>query len=103
MTANNSDAVDDALQRMMDRHYLENGKCCAGCDWWRFHNSLVGDCTKSAPVSAAERVSMFGIQGASMGAADAGHIITPKDHVCGDFKDDFHWPSIGIQFEGHSP
>lgn len=102
MTTNRPDVFDDALQRLMDRFYLENGKCCAGCDWWRFHNSLFGDCTKSAPVSASERFSMVGIHGASI-EPDAGHIMTPRDHFCGDFKDDFDWSSIGIRFGGHQP
>jgi hypothetical protein len=24
----------------------------------------------------------------------AGHVVTPKDHHCGDFKDQFDWSSL---------
>ena len=73
-------------QSLIDAFYKNNGPCCAGCDWWRWHNSLVGDCTKSAPVSSSERVSMLGITGASL-EIGAGHIMTRREHICGDFVD----------------
>lgn len=74
-------------QEFVDAFYAKNGPCCAGCDWWRWVNSLVGECTKSAPVSASERWGMFGVSGCSM-QLTAGHIMTPREHVCGDFKDE---------------
>lgn len=85
----------------LDRFYIENGKCCAGCDWWRFHNSVIGDCTKSAPVSGEERGSMAGIRPSIR--VESGHIMTPRDHVCGDFKDDFDWASIGVTIKRGEP
>jgi len=73
-------------QKYVDHFYKKNGPCCAGCDWWRYHNSSIGECTKSAPVSASERLSMIGIESLS-GDIGAGHILTKRDHLCGDFVD----------------
>jgi hypothetical protein len=78
---------DRKIQTMHDRFYQENGKCCAGCDWWRWHNSKVGECIKSAPVSGRERADMLGITGCSL-RIPSGHVLTVRDHVCGDFKDE---------------
>lgn len=79
-------------QESIDRFYRAHGPCCAGCDWWRWMNSMVGDCTRRAPVGAKRRWSMLGIEGSSLAPA-AGHVVTARDHVCGDFKDDFDWSS----------
>ena len=78
------------IQSFVDEFYKENGPCCAGCDWWRYHNSLVGECIKSAPVSGKERVSMLGIENTSM-TPNSGHIITKRNHLCGDFIDTYEW------------
>jgi hypothetical protein len=86
-------SVPNADQQIMDTFYHRHGKCCAGCDWWRYHNSLSGECHRSAPVSGAERFAMLGMESCSM-ALTAGHVFTPRDHVCGDFKDDFDWLSM---------
>ena len=77
-------------QERMDAFYWSTGPCCAGCDWWRHVNSFSGECTKSAPVSALERFGMLGLAGASV-TAQAGHIMTPRNHTCGDFQDTFDW------------
>lgn len=74
-------------QKEVDKFYKTNGPCCAGCDFWRWHNSVIGDCTKSAPVSGAERWSMLNMGSLSLNA-EAGHIVTPRHHLCGDFKDE---------------
>jgi len=76
----------DLHQDFIDKFYQNHGPCCAGCDWWRWHNVLIGDCTKSAPVSVDERAGMLDMENLSLGL-DAGHVITPRDHVCGDFVD----------------
>ncbi len=78
--------MSQSKQQHIDRYYKNNGDCCAGCDWWRWHNTAVGDCTKSAPVSPEERYSMLGIDSCSL-PLDAGHILTTRNHVCGDFID----------------
>jgi len=78
------------LQQTVDQFYRTFGPCCAGCDWWRCHNSAVGDCIKSAPVAGAERAGMLGIESCSA-VVPAGHILTPRDHVCGEFVDTHDW------------
>lgn len=83
----------DCRQRILDSFYTQHGPCCAGCDWWSSANSMVGECKRSAPVSGCERVAVLGMRFASL-VPDAGHILTPREHHCGDFKDDFDWPSL---------
>lgn len=73
-------------RKAVDKFYQENGPCCAGCDNWRYINSVVGECIKSAPVSESERTSMLGMESCSM-TAGAGHILTQRDHLCGGFVD----------------
>lgn len=80
-------------QEACDRFYMEHGPCCAGCDWWAHHNAAVGDCVKSAPVCASERWAMVGLGWATI-APGAGHVVTPRQHVCGDFKDTFDWSTL---------
>jgi hypothetical protein len=84
-------------QEILDKLYFERGPCCAGCDWWRSISSLVGDCTRSAPVSGHERASMLGIERSSLQFA-AGHVVTPREHVCGEFKDEFDWTSLPLPY-----
>lgn len=47
---------------------------------------MVGECTRSAPVSGDQRYAMLGIVGSSL-PPEAGHVFTFRDHVCGEFKD----------------
>ena len=88
---------EDNEQEAADSFYWRNGPCCAGCDWWARVNSLVGECRKSAPVSAAERGAVLGIEGCSL-VSGAGHILTPREHHCGDFKDDFDWSMLPLAY-----
>lgn len=74
-------------QKLIDTFYKDNGPCCAGCDSWRWHNTLIGECTKTAPVAGSERYSMVGITNPSIEIA-SGHIMTDRAHVCGAFSDD---------------
>lgn len=73
-------------QAIVDAFYKKHGACCAGCDWWRWHNAVVGECVRTAPVSGAERFAMLSVTGSSL-APEAGHIMTRRDHVCGEFRD----------------
>lgn len=73
-------------QAGIDAFYAAHGKCCAGCDHWRWLNSVAGECTRTAPVAGSGRVSMLGMDSPSM-PIPAGHIMTPRDHVCGEFID----------------
>ena len=84
-------------QENLDRFYFQHGPCCAGCDWWRSINSLVGDCTKSAPVDGATRWEMMGIEGCSR-KLRGGHVVTDRAHHCGDFKDEFDWAALPIPY-----
>jgi len=77
----------ERTQAIVDRFYAANGPCCAGCDWWRWHNSLVGECIRTVPTSGAERFAMLGATSYSL-SPGAGHIMTMRDHVCGEFKDE---------------
>jgi len=79
-------AKKEEIQRLLDEFYLKNGKCCAGCDWWRWHGATLGECVKNAPVSGKERYGLLGISSLSIGV-EAGHILTKRNHVCGDFAD----------------
>jgi hypothetical protein len=86
-------------QARMDRFYAEHGPCCAGCDWWRHVNSVAGECIRSAPVAGEQRFTMIGIEWASI-TPGAGHPYTPRDHRCGEFKDE---PSPALHPDGGNP
>jgi hypothetical protein len=81
------------IQEACDRFYTANGPCCAGCDWWGSASSVAGECTRSAPVPGGQRYAMLGITGTSLPMA-AGHVMTPREHRCGEFKDEFDWSSL---------
>ena len=83
-----------SVSEVIDRFYMKTGPCCAGCDWWASINSVAGECRRSAPVPSAQRITMLGIRLAGS-APDAGHVMTLRDHHCGDFKDEFDWKSLG--------
>jgi hypothetical protein len=40
---------------------------------------------------------MLGITGCSLKPL-SGHIMTPREHVCGDFKDGFDWLSLPLPY-----
>lgn len=79
--------LQERTQANVDAFYRTHGPCCAGCDWWRWYNSLVGECIRTEPVSGGERFAMLGMTGYSI-QPGAGHIMTPREHVCGEFKDE---------------
>lgn len=89
--------MTDTTQAVIDKFYRKNGPCCAGCDHWRWHNSHLGDCTRRAPVSEEERHGMLGIHGYT-GERQAGHVLTQRSHVCGDFYDSHDW-SKEVEYE----
>jgi hypothetical protein len=98
---NTAVAITTKTQEAADRFYMQHGPCCAGCDWWSHSGSLIGECRKSAPVSASERHSMVRMDRISWqlaGEPDAGHILTNREHHCGDFKDGFDWPSLPAHY-----
>jgi len=73
-------------QQIIDEFYEKHGPCCAGCDFWRFHNSVVGECIKSAPMSGEQRTGMLGIENCSLDIG-AGHSFTRRNNYCGEFRD----------------
>lgn len=89
--------MSDIVQEHLDRFYFAHGRCCAGCDWWRSINSIAGECTNAAPVSGVERMDMLGIDWSSH-RFGAGHPITSREHVCGQFKDEFDWASLPLPY-----
>jgi len=86
----------DARQENIDSFYWKTGKCCAGCDWWRSLNTRAGECTRSRP-TGRDRFGMLGITGSSL-KVGAGHVMTPRDHQCGDFKDEFDWSALPLPY-----
>jgi hypothetical protein len=40
---------------------------------------------------------MLGIWGSSL-KPDPGHVVTAREHVCGDFKDEFDWSSLPLAY-----
>lgn len=89
--------MTDRTQEIADRFYVENGPCCAGCDWWASANSVAGECRRSAPVSGDERIAMLGTSYTSY-PVRAGHVMTLREHHCGDFKDDFEWSTLPAHY-----
>ena len=82
------------IQEAVDRFYIQTGQCCAGCDWWHHGSSVIGECRRHAPVPGEQRIAMLGMQSASL-VLEAGHVLTRRDHHCGDFRDGFDWASLG--------
>ncbi len=89
--------MTDIRQEVLDRFYFSKGPCCAGCDWWHSISSLVGECTRSAPVSGHDRLAMMEMTSISA-PVGAGHALTNRDHHCGEFKDDFDWSSLPLPY-----
>lgn len=85
-------------QVLLDQFYWSRGPCCAGCDWWRHVNSMVGECRRSTPVSGSERWGILGFCNSSL-ATGAGHVMTPRDHHCGEFRDNFDWASLPLAYQ----
>lgn len=87
----------DLESRILDTFYTQHGPCCAGCDWWGSINSVIGECTRSAPVSGHQRWSMMSVFAPAYTPA-AGHIVTPRQHFCGEFKDGFDWSTLPLVY-----
>ena len=77
---------EERNQAILDQFYLDHGPCCAGCDWWPWHNSVDGECIRTVPVAGHERFALLGVTWTSY-PIKAGHIMTPREHMCGEFFD----------------
>lgn len=84
-------------QTFVDKFYIKNGKCCAGCDYWRHDGSVVGECTNSKILPSHERASLLNFKEVSL-CLGAGHALTRRDYVCGQFKDTFNWESLPLLY-----
>lgn len=89
--------TDSRRQEVVDRFYAGHGPCCAGCDWWHHITNTVGECRKSAPVRGDQRYAMIGVHVLST-QPSPGHILTPREHHCGDFKDEFDWSTLAPSY-----
>jgi len=76
---------DKETVKILEKFREDNHPCCAGCDWWRWINAVLGECHKSSPVSGRERADMLGITAYSF-RPKAGHVLTRRDHHCGNFE-----------------
>ena len=81
----------------VDRFYMGHGPCCAGCDHWAYHGPVTGECLRSPPVSGVERMGMLGLSYVSLPLM-AGHVITKREHLCGEFKDSFDWTTLPLAY-----
>ena len=85
-------------QEFLDRFYFRHGPCCAGCDHWRSLSSQIGECRRTAPrLSSDDRLALLGIEKCSR-SFGAGHMLTDKDHHCGEFKDEFDWSTLPLPY-----
>ena len=73
-------------QESIDAFYKKVGPCCAGCDHWRWINTVVGLCMKSKISPSAERTAMLNIQSSSLNIG-SGHAMTERSHHCAFFED----------------
>ena len=89
----------DYFRRLqLDKFYFAKGKCCACCDYWRTNGiGITGECTNSKIISSKERLGFLGWRNCTLDIG-AGHAITRRDYVCGQFKDSFNWESLPILY-----
>lgn len=80
-----------------DKFYMENGNCCSGCDHWRGMGGTIGECTNSKIMPWKDIMGFLGWENCTMNGK-AGHAITRRDYVCGQFKDDFNWESLPLLY-----
>lgn len=84
-------------QEMCDKFYWKHGRCCAGCDHWASDAGHIGECLSAPPVSGEQVLRSLGIDWCTL-LPPPGQPHTKRDHVCGAFKDDFDWPSLGAEY-----
>lgn len=89
MTDSLKAARQKTTQAYVDAFYKKNGPCCAGCDWWRWLNSVVGECTRYAPNPAHNAAEGLGMHAPTIQCSAN---LTKRDHICGEFKDEYPWP-----------
>lgn len=91
------EASDYQEQMRADSFYMANGSCCSGCDHWRGMGGTIGECTNSKIISSKDRLRFLGWRNCTLDIG-AGHAITRRDYVCGQFKDSFNWESLPVLY-----
>lgn len=84
-------------QERCDTFYWKNGRCCAGCDFWRSEAGDTGECTAAPPVSGEQVIRSMGIEWSSY-TPPPGQPFTTRDHVCGAFQDNFDWQTLDAEY-----
>lgn len=97
MKLRNMSEFERWYQERCDRFYWQHGRCCAGCDHWCSEAGDIGECSSAAPVSGEQVLRSLGISGCTY-TPPPGQPFTKRDHVCGAFKDDFDWRSLGEDY-----
>lgn len=95
MSKSESDAYQEQIRA--DKFYMQNGECCSGCDHWRGIGGTIGECTNSKIISSKDRLVFLGLRNCTLDIG-AGHAITRRDYVCGQFKDEFDWQSLPLSY-----
>jgi hypothetical protein len=73
--------------KAVEGFYVKHGKCCAGCDNWRYFSATIGECVKSNLMGHEDRISLLGFKLYTGPKVEAEHAITPRDFLCGNFHD----------------
>lgn len=84
-------------QERCDAFYWKHGKCCAGCDHWNSEAGDIGECMDASPMSGEQIIKSLGIRFCSYIPAP-GQPYTRRDHVCGQFKDEFDWSTLDPEY-----
>lgn len=93
----NREDFQQRYQERCDAFYWAHGPCCAGCDHWSSESSDTGECYAAAPMSGEQVLRSLGIVGASF-TPPPGQPYTNRDHVCGQFKDEFDWSELPMEY-----
>jgi hypothetical protein len=75
-------------QEKIDSYYHAHGPCCAGCDFWRWINSRVGECVRMPPNQSHDAAAALGMLGSSLRSTSN---LTTREHWCGEFRDTHDW------------
>lgn len=81
---------------MIDQLYLAFGKCCAGCDFWKYEPTYtrpLGHCQKKPN----DTVTAFDIDGPGSVTRFKTYERTEAKFVCELFQDTFDWTTLGVE------
>lgn len=76
-------------QEVVDEYYLKSGPCCAGCDYWRWVTSLVGECVRFSPNQSHDAAAGLGMDNCTLPRSTTN--LTKRERLCGEFVDTFDW------------